>query len=203
MTDEPSGAITKDLVLPSVGEYDTDIEWTSDKEDIISASGKVTRPGDVDTEVTLTAAFSKGSSKKYTKTFTFTVASLNLSLIEYPYYDEEGETPYILNEGFDTEDNPALDTGEQKDGVITWENGEIRLNKTETGTNFFRYLFDADKTRENITLFEFTVAKKARQELILRLTGDTIGQSNIAAQLTWNKNGSCLPSFQPFHHSLQ
>lgn len=190
LTDEPTGAITKDLNLPTSGKYDTKIEWSSDKPEVISQSGEVTRPGDVDTEVTLTAALSKGNSREYTKTFTFTVKSLNLSLLEYPYYDEEGEDSYIINDGFDTENNPSLNTGGQKDGVITWENGKIKLNKTESGTNFFSYLFDADKTNENITVFEFTVARKAQEELILRLTGDDKGQSNIAAQLTWGKDGS-------------
>lgn len=55
----PEGKITDDIELPTRGDYDVVISWTSSDEDVISTEGKVTRPSK-DTNVTLTATASAG-----------------------------------------------------------------------------------------------------------------------------------------------
>ncbi|OUS70620.1 hypothetical protein B1748_28145 [Paenibacillus sp. MY03] len=63
------GWVSADISLSDKGFFDSEIEWTSSHEDILSADGKVTPPL-VDTEVTLTAKITKGD---YTLEKTFTV----------------------------------------------------------------------------------------------------------------------------------
>ncbi|MBE7051759.1 MAG: hypothetical protein E7395_04230 [Ruminococcaceae bacterium] len=72
------GLVTKDLVLPSLGTYGSNIKWSSSDPDFISDDGVVT-PGAEEKTVTLTATISAGDGtayeKKRTKELFFTVAS--------------------------------------------------------------------------------------------------------------------------------
>jgi len=65
-------AVTDDLTLPATGAaYGSKVTWSSSDPDVITAAGAVTRPA-ADTEVTLTATVSSGSTSD-TKAFPVTV----------------------------------------------------------------------------------------------------------------------------------
>ena len=66
--------VTASLTLPSTGENDTTITWSSDNTSVIANDGTVTRPatGSANATVTLTATITKGSVSQ-TKTFTIIV----------------------------------------------------------------------------------------------------------------------------------
>lgn len=68
-------SVEQDLNLPTEGANYTQIEWTSNKPNIISASGHVNRPtyAEGDQEVTLTAVIKRGSDPEESVTITFTV----------------------------------------------------------------------------------------------------------------------------------
>ncbi|WP_342404962.1 immunoglobulin-like domain-containing protein [Brevibacillus sp. FSL K6-2834] len=69
-----TSAVTSDLTLPTTGENGVTISWASDKEDVVSTEGKVTRPanGSGDATVKLTATLKKGTATE-TKEFTVVV----------------------------------------------------------------------------------------------------------------------------------
>ena len=69
-------AIMQDLHLVNTFRYGISASWSSDKPEIVSADGKVTRPaiGSADEEVVLTLTLTRGSTVK-SKTFRFTVAA--------------------------------------------------------------------------------------------------------------------------------
>lgn len=66
--------VTADLVLPTTGSRGTTISWSSSDENVVSSSGKVSRPaeGEPAGKATLTATVVKGSAQK-TATFEVTV----------------------------------------------------------------------------------------------------------------------------------
>ncbi len=73
-SDTSSGSITTSLNLPDYGPYGSSYIWRSSKPDVITSSGRVTRPRwDLPAEtVTMTASIVYGASTR-TKAFTFTV----------------------------------------------------------------------------------------------------------------------------------
>lgn len=70
--------VTADLSLPTTGVAGSSISWASDKPAVISTAGKVTRPGEEETDalVKLTATVTKGDVI-LTKEFSVTVSALN------------------------------------------------------------------------------------------------------------------------------
>ncbi|MBB3112856.1 hypothetical protein FHS18_004958 [Paenibacillus phyllosphaerae] len=66
------------LTLPSVGPSESSITWTSSNEAVIDSRGKVTRPSEGDTTVTLTAAVTFGT-KSVTRTFQVVVPAKKVS----------------------------------------------------------------------------------------------------------------------------
>nr|WP_154983054.1 immunoglobulin-like domain-containing protein [Paenibacillus xylanexedens] len=70
-------AITSNVTLPTSGAYGTTISWTTDKSNVISTTGVVTRPDNAtgDQVVTLTAVFTDGTETT-NKTFTIMVKAL-------------------------------------------------------------------------------------------------------------------------------
>jgi 2',3'-cyclic-nucleotide 2'-phosphodiesterase (5'-nucleotidase family)/endonuclease YncB( thermonuclease family) len=70
-------SVTTNLTLPTKGENNSSITWTSSDEAVVSTSGVVTRPAYLagDATVTLTATLRKGNAVD-TKTFTVTVQKL-------------------------------------------------------------------------------------------------------------------------------
>ncbi|WP_212963256.1 cadherin-like beta sandwich domain-containing protein [Cohnella xylanilytica] len=71
---DSSGAVTKNVILPTGGLNETAISWTSDKPNVIAPDGTVTRPkySAGDSAVVLTALIAKNGITD-TKTFTLTV----------------------------------------------------------------------------------------------------------------------------------
>ncbi|WKL00979.1 S-layer homology domain-containing protein [Paenibacillus amylolyticus] len=69
--------IISNVTLPTSGAYGTTISWTSDKNNVISTTGAVTRPANAkgDQVVTLTAVFTDGT-ETVNKTFQLTVKAL-------------------------------------------------------------------------------------------------------------------------------
>ncbi len=66
--------VREDLTLPTEGENQAEISWSSDKPEVISKDGKVTRPENQNAEVALTATIRLGG-KTDTATFKATVIS--------------------------------------------------------------------------------------------------------------------------------
>lgn len=66
-----STELKSDIVLPTEGEHETIISWSSSNEAVVSASGKVNRPtaGNKDVPVTLTATIMAANGFSMTKTF--------------------------------------------------------------------------------------------------------------------------------------
>ncbi|MGN0243876.1 MAG: NPCBM/NEW2 domain-containing protein [Lachnospiraceae bacterium] len=56
--------LTSSVTLPVTGTNGSTITWKSDKEEIVSSSGVVTRPSDADAVVTLTATVAKGNASQ-------------------------------------------------------------------------------------------------------------------------------------------
>ena len=69
-----TSAVTADLTLPTTGAYGSAISWASSNPAVVSATGKVTRPGALEdpAHVTLTATLTRGGGTE-TKTFDVTV----------------------------------------------------------------------------------------------------------------------------------
>ena len=73
LPDTAASSVTGNVTLPTSGADGVSIRWMSSHPSIISMSGVVTRPDDMNTDVTLTATLSKGVAADQTKTFTLTV----------------------------------------------------------------------------------------------------------------------------------
>lgn len=95
--------VVGDLTLPVTGVFGSSISWSSDKPDIISSSGKVTRPpqGSEDAVVTLTATITKGNVSD-TRAFVATVkasqpkGALDPDIVWYKF-DETNNTSIITD----------------------------------------------------------------------------------------------------------
>jgi alpha-tubulin suppressor-like RCC1 family protein len=79
-TGDSASKVTRDLTLPSSGLNGTVITWSSDKPAVVSASGVVTGPTDVDTTVVLTATLTKNAVTA-TKTFSLKVLQSDASAV--------------------------------------------------------------------------------------------------------------------------
>ena len=75
-------SVTRNLTLPAIGADGVRIVWMSSDTGIISTNGRVTRPTDMNTDVTLTAGLFKGGSASDTKEFMLTVPTDNPKLID-------------------------------------------------------------------------------------------------------------------------
>lgn len=97
-------SVRNDLTLPRTGPFAAAIEWTSSHPNVISPTGRVTRPGlnAPDAEVTLTATITL-NGEQTTKDFVVTVSALGLP------------TPVAA---YDFEDTLSEATGAQTDGTI-------------------------------------------------------------------------------------
>lgn len=91
---DSAASVTADLTLPTSGRYST-ISWSSDNEQVIAASGSVSRPSmeEGDAEITLTAAVS-ANDQTVTRTFTLivratgmTTTHVNLPLVNAGFED--------------------------------------------------------------------------------------------------------------------
>ena len=73
LPDTTASSVTRNVTLPTTGADGVSILWMSSNTGVISTAGVVTRPNDMNTDVTLTATLSKGTAADQTKTFTLTV----------------------------------------------------------------------------------------------------------------------------------
>ena len=114
-----AGYAVKDLELPSKGELDTDISWSSNNPDVISNDGKVTRPAE-NTVVELTATITKENASKE-KVFAINVLSANLegvvmSINDIPNTFTRTGVPIDLPETV----RGRLSSGNYADIPVTW-----------------------------------------------------------------------------------
>lgn len=137
LTTEDADKIKKSLNLPDTGAYGSTITWTSDIPNIISETGRVTRPreGEYNEPVKLTATFTKGA-EALSKTFDFTVladeAYTDPQIISdenfFGVYDKETET-WTTKGKFDYNyTNATADLSKVKAAVM---DGDYSLAKTE------------------------------------------------------------------------
>lgn len=86
-----STELKSDIVLPTEGEHETTISWSSSNEAVVSSTGKVNRPtaGNKDVPVTLTATISAANGFSMTKSFDVKVLaeSDTRELQEFSYGD--------------------------------------------------------------------------------------------------------------------
>ena len=101
---------TKDITLPTKGEGGSTITWSSDNQDVISNDGKVTRPTDKDTTVTLTATASFEDSDEITKEYQVKVTALKQTTLQNQ----------VLNLEF--EDNVEDSSAKGNNGTIAGSN---------------------------------------------------------------------------------
>ena len=73
LPDTAASSVTRNVTLPTTGADGVSILWMSSNTGVISTTGAVTRPDDMNTDVVLTATLSKGTAADQTKTFTLTV----------------------------------------------------------------------------------------------------------------------------------
>lgn len=119
--DIPS-TVKKDITLPTEGDGWTAV-WTSSNENIISSTGKVTRPLSGDEEVTLTAAVSM-SGLTLTQTYTVMVKSLTSYADTFAVYYENGNINYTT----------GYEEGENFDMYVVLRNDDGTLAGVKRGT---------------------------------------------------------------------
>ncbi len=166
------------IIVPTVGAYDTSISWSSSNTSAIDSKGGVNRVGS-DVDVTLTAQISKGKVVT-TKTFTVTVKGkldkLNVTPIyKYNFNMVNGSTTETLNSGSKSGDatlvgSASIVKDDSRGNVLKIINvaGAIKANYLELPSDTFNGIttegytigmwVNVDKTdpnyMENSALFE-------------------------------------------------
>lgn len=123
LTDEPAGAITHDLRLPTQGPDGISIAWSSDEPSVLDSQGVVTRPSHEtgDTTVTLTATLELNGT---THTISHTLTVLKE---KNPAIVLEEAMAAVTYESLTTEDKTritksmTLPTGHENGARISWE----------------------------------------------------------------------------------
>lgn len=110
-------AIISNVTLPTSGAYGTTISWTSDKGNVISTTGAVTRPANAtgDQVVTLTAVFTDGT-ETVNKTFQLTVKALPNDVTSV----DEAKAALVVHNINDVRGHMALPTSGLYGATITW-----------------------------------------------------------------------------------
>ncbi|MCM3748697.1 hypothetical protein M3223_15200 [Paenibacillus pasadenensis] len=112
-----TAVVTQDVTLKTSGAHGTKISWTSNSPEIISSTGKVTRPADMNRTVTLTATISKNGYSE-TKSLMVTV------LFEVTGQAEDG--------GFSIGFNAWKGSGWKGSGYMNFDNAEGYIKWTFT-----------------------------------------------------------------------
>lgn len=143
---------TSDLSLSTTGFQNAKIVWSSSNTDLISNSGKVTRPAE-DTEVTLTATITSGS-ESITKTYTTTVLSSTLKP-DYRYDFENITDKKTASSGTNTAEATL-----QGNAAITSDTfaGNVLTIKNSSGTSGKNYLSLPADAFKNVGNAGFTVS---------------------------------------------
>ncbi|WP_186375393.1 immunoglobulin-like domain-containing protein [Paenibacillus xylanexedens] len=110
-------AITSDVTLPTSGAYGTTISWTTDKSNVISTTGAVTRPDNAtgDQVVTLTAVFTDGTETK-SKAYTLMVKALPSDANAV----DEAKAALVVHNIQDVRGHISLPTSGLYGTTITW-----------------------------------------------------------------------------------
>ena len=147
---------TGDLTLPTSGFQNTKISWSSSNADVISNTGKVTRPAE-DTEITLTATLTNGSEST-TKEYKTTVLSSNLKP-DYRYDFENVTDKKVVSTGTNTAEATL-----QGSTSITSDTfaGNVLTIKNSSGTSGKNYLALPSDVFKNIGDSGFTVSMWAK-----------------------------------------
>lgn len=114
-------AITSNVTLPTSGAYGTTISWTTDKSNVISTTGVVTRPDNAtgDQVVTLTAVFTDGTETT-NKTFTMMVKALPSDANAV----DEAKAALVVHNIQDVRGHLSLPTSGLYGTTITWASAQ-------------------------------------------------------------------------------
>ena len=123
--------VTSDLTLPSSTSNGATVTWASSNEDLITSAGKVTRPTDTDTEVTLTATITvKGndvvSDEVRTKKFELTVKKAVTSSDELSSIADAALAELTLETTIVTSDL-TLPSSTSNGATVTWASSNEKL----------------------------------------------------------------------------
>lgn len=113
--------IISNVTLPTSGVYGTTISWTSDKGNVISTTGVVTRPANAtgDQVVTLTAVFTDGT-ETVNKTFQLTVKALPNDVTSV----DEAKAALVVHNINDVRGHISLPTSGLYGTTITWASAQ-------------------------------------------------------------------------------
>jgi glucan-binding YG repeat protein len=146
----------KALTLPATGAYDANISWSSSDVGTLANDGTVTRPENINKEVTLTATITKGSAT-ITKAFKVTVLGVLTSLDVEPTYKYEFNTDSasdISNSGSATGNATLKGTA----SIVKDEDRGNVLQIKNTGGTKANYLALPSTTFSGITNKGYTVS---------------------------------------------
>jgi len=176
-----SNYLIDSLNLPTAGTKGSTITWSSSSSGIINEKGWLVRPA-TDTDVTLTATVTKGSSSK-TKNFTFKVAGKNTTLGDLP-----GTGDMIFSDNFDDGILGSHIVVNPGNGMVTEENGALRIQKAEengvTGADIYLNAEKTAKTGVFVTEFIIKRAVDNRVDAYLK------GSSGLFGYVRWFNSGS-------------
>jgi beta-xylosidase len=121
-------AVTADLTLPTKGANGSTITWQSSAPDVISATGKVTRPpsGSGPADVTLTATVTNGTASD-TKTFTATV----LPDVDDQAKANDAAAALAVADADDVRGNLTLPTTGPYDAAVSWASSDPAVVATD------------------------------------------------------------------------
>ena len=185
------GMIADDISLPKFGQSGSTITWESSHPEIISADGKVTRPGEEypeNPEVTLTATVSSGSAKQ-TKVFKICVLKANINIgggkpvIDSMIYENDFSSGEL-----DAHISPTLEGG-----TVTAEEGVLKITRNENKGNTIADIYvNEDKTAVSGYLgITYTLKKEGTGIVQQRIRKESY---NDFIAITWNANNtvSCM-----------
>lgn len=180
------GVIAYDVDMMPTGEYGSEIIWESSLPEIISVSGKVTRPGDeydTDPEVTLTATIRAGG-KQEVKTFTVKVLRASIDLTaNYEMHQMIYENDFSSSE---LDGHFALSPDV---GTIQVVDGALQLTHDTVSGNVIADIYpdDEKKAISGLLGVEYTAKREPEGQVQMRLRASG---SNDYVALTWGANGN-------------
>lgn len=169
------------LNLLTAGAKGSTISWASSHNSIINEKGWLVRPA-ADTDVTMTATVTKGSSNK-TKNFAFKVAGKNTTLGDLPSIGE-----MLFSDNFDDGVLGSQIVAAPGNGTVTEENGALRIQKTDanglTGADIY---LNADKTgKTGVFVTEFILKRTVDSRVDVYLKGS----SGLFGYVRWFNSGA-------------
>lgn len=145
LSDEDSGAIRKNLNLPTTGVGSATISWESTHPEVISTSGLVIR-GNSETEVTLTATV-MDDGESDTAEFTFTVMPSVERMLQIDMGNIDLDDSPLISESFEL---PLV--GEKYKTEFTWESDSHYLQIDGSSAIVYRPPFTVGDVTVNLSL---------------------------------------------------